>query len=47
MSVTSGLAYLFFTLLYYDIDIAQRQSGWPFHYLGTNSILIYIFHEVF
>ena len=40
MFFTSGLSYVLF-LIIYILDIKQLWDGWPFEYLGLNSIIIY------
>ncbi|XP_014244708.1 heparan-alpha-glucosaminide N-acetyltransferase-like [Cimex lectularius] len=44
--LTSGLAFLLFSLFYYLIDHLRCWTGSPFIYPGMNSILLYIGHEV-
>ncbi|XP_058495659.1 heparan-alpha-glucosaminide N-acetyltransferase [Solea solea] len=41
------LAFVLLMLLYYVIDVKKWWSGAPFYYPGTNSILVYVGHEVF
>lgn len=45
--VTSGMAFLLVTTLYNIVDIDHLWNGAPFTYLGMNSIIIYVCHEVF
>jgi hypothetical protein len=45
MFFTSGLSYVLF-LIIYILDIKQLWDGWPFEYLGLNSIIIYSGSEV-
>lgn len=45
--VTSGVAFLILTLLYYIIDVKSYWSGAPFVYAGMNAIIMYIGSEIF
>ncbi len=44
--VTSGTGLLVFCLCYYLIDVKKYWTGAPLSYLGMNSILIYVGHEL-
>ena len=44
--VTSGTGLLVFCLCYYLIDVKKYWTGAPVSYLGMNSILIYVGHEL-
>ena len=44
--VLSGLAFLILTILYLLVDVYQLFTGEPFLWLGMNSILIYVGHEI-
>ncbi len=43
----AGLAFLMFTMCYYLVDVKKSWGGWPFIYIGMNSLAIYISHEIF
>ena len=42
----SGLGYLLLAVCYYVVDVKRWWTGAPFKYVGKNSILIYIGHEL-
>ena len=44
--VTAGLGLIMLSLTYVSVDITKMWSGAPFRYLGLNSILIYVAHEL-
>lgn len=41
-----GLAFLCIALCYYIVDMKKWWLGWPFIYVGRNSIAIYMGHEI-
>ena len=43
----AGLAFILLTICYYLIDRLNVWAGWPFIYVGMNSIAIYTIHEIF
>jgi heparan-alpha-glucosaminide N-acetyltransferase len=45
--LTAGLAFWLFSFCYYLIDVRKSWDGWPFIYIGMNSIAIYLSHECF
>lgn len=45
--LTGALGMLVFLLCYLVIDVFHWSVGWPFVYMGMNSIIIYVAHEVF
>uniref|UniRef100_A0A914VNC1 DUF5009 domain-containing protein n=1 Tax=Plectus sambesii TaxID=2011161 RepID=A0A914VNC1_9BILA len=45
--VLSSLALLIISVLYYTIDDKEWWCGEPFYFVGMNSILLYVGHEVF
>ena len=45
--VTGAAGMLVFLLFYLVVDVFRWTVGWPFVYLGMNSIIIYVGHEVF
>lgn len=47
VSVSGGLAFGGFSLMYILIDMLQWWNATPFQYPGANSILIYVAHLVF
>eukprot|EP00096_Caligus_rogercresseyi_P008285 TRINITY_DN2687_c0_g1_i2.p2 TRINITY_DN2687_c0_g1~~TRINITY_DN2687_c0_g1_i2.p2 ORF type:complete len:111 (-),score=14.87 TRINITY_DN2687_c0_g1_i2:118-450(-) len=44
--VTSGLAYIFISFLYFIVDFRSLWNGAPFLYAGMNSILLYLGHSL-
>lgn len=42
-----GLAFLCIAVCYFIVDMKKWWFGWPFIYVGRNSIAIYMFHEIF
>ncbi len=46
MFVMGGTGYLMLTVCYFLIDVIDLWNGAPFIYLGMNSILMYVGHEL-
>lgn len=44
--VMAGTSFMLLTMLYYVIDIKKLWSGAPFFFVGMNSILVYVGHEM-
>ncbi len=44
--VLSGLAFIILTILYLLVDVYKWFTGEPFLWLGMNSIVIYVGHEI-
>ena len=44
--VTSGWAFFLLLFLYYVVDVWMVWKGAPFYFVGMNSILIYLLHEI-
>jgi heparan-alpha-glucosaminide N-acetyltransferase len=44
--VTAGFGLIMLSITYVAVDITKIWSGAPFRYLGLNSILIYVAHEL-
>jgi heparan-alpha-glucosaminide N-acetyltransferase len=44
--VMAGTAFVLLALMYYFIDIKRAWSGAPFYFIGMNSILVYVGHEL-
>jgi heparan-alpha-glucosaminide N-acetyltransferase len=45
--ISGGLGMFLLLAFYFSIDVWQGWWGWPFGYVGMNSIIIYVLHEVF
>ncbi len=45
--LSGGLGIFTFLLFYLAIDVAKWSYGWPFTFVGMNSIAVYTLHEVF
>lgn len=50
ISITGGLATLLFSAFHFMIDVRNYycnwSDGWPLHFAGQNSILLYMGHEI-
>ena len=42
----AGWGYFVFLILYYLVDVWKIWAGAPFYFVGMNSILVYVLHEM-